>query len=273
MASIVPNRPSSVPSDVVVSAVAQGSSSFPSSSADAIRNRLLFKLGIYDPAFTGASIRHKIQREIRLGPAMTDGDSMSTNNNMQPRPSLLPGAEQDEPQNRQTRSSPHREERQTATGDYMHLPHLLSFSDLSSYSSFSTLTDESGSDPPRGRIQDISTNRKTNKSHSVRVRIDPSVTIIPIPSHRSYDHRTRARMYVPKDEASFDIVRNTREFVYEGWDWRNAIEEDGMYLCTASREFVHPVHVDYRDKNNVIAKYHLKFAGLTTSDPNLQVKP
>jgi hypothetical protein len=40
-----------------------------------------------------------------------------------------------------------------------------------------------------------------------------------------------------------------------------------MHLCTASREFVHPVHVDYRDNNKVIAKYHLKFAGFTTSHP------
>jgi hypothetical protein len=270
MALIVLNRRSSAPSDVVRPSVTHKSSS----SADVIRNRLLFRLGIYDPAFTSASIHHKIQREIL--PVMTNEDLTSTPAKMQPWP-LLRGADREQPQTRQARSSPHTEGRQpvpsTKSDDDMHLQHVLSMSDLSTFSSFTSLTDENGSDPPCDRNQDIASSGTTNERRLVRVRFDSSVTVIPIPSHRSYDHRTRARLYVPKDELSFDIVRNTREFVYEGWDWRNAIEEDGMHICTASREFVHPVHVDYRDNDKAIAKYHLKFAGFTTSHPNSSANP
>ncbi|KAL3821992.1 hypothetical protein ACHAXA_002978 [Cyclostephanos tholiformis] len=261
MVLIVLNRRSSASSDIVPAVAFRSSSS----SADIIRNRLLFKLGIYDPAFTSASIRHKIQRDIRS----------AMNNKFLPGPKQQPclplrGEGQELPQDRQMRSilydEAHHPVSLTISGDYHHLPHLLSTSDLSSLSSYSSLTGESAFDPPR-RNQGIASKGMTNKRRPVCIRFDPSVTIIPIPSHRSYDHRTRAQMYATKDEISFDVVRNTREFVYEGWDWRNVIEEAGMYFCTTSREFVHPVHVDYRNKNTIIAKYHLKFAGFTTSHP------
>ncbi|KAL3821994.1 hypothetical protein ACHAXA_002980 [Cyclostephanos tholiformis] len=247
MVLIFPNHPLSTSSDIVPAVAFRSSSS----SADTIRNRLLFKLGIYDPAFTSASIRHKIQREIRS----------AMNNKFLPdpkqQPSLsLPGEGQELPQDRQMRSILYDEAHNpdlltnsddvslTNSDDYHYLPHLLSTSDLSSLPSYSSLTGEIASDPPR-RIQGIASKGKTNKKRPICVRFDPSVTVIPIPSYRSYDHRTRAQMYATKDEVSFDIIRNTREFVYEGWDWRNVIEEAGMYFCTASREFVHPVHVDY----------------------------
>jgi hypothetical protein len=51
---------------------------------------------------------------------------------------------------------------------------------------------------------------------------------------------------------SFGIARNTCEFVYEGWDWRNAIEDVDMYVRKVSGELVHPAHVVYGHDNTVL---------------------
>lgn len=77
------------------------------------------------------------------------------------------------------------------------------------------------------------------------VRFHPSVLIMPIPSHRSYSSRSKARMYTPKEELTANAIRNNREFVYEGRDWRSVVEEEEMFICRWTGEYVHPAHVRY----------------------------
>jgi len=157
------------------------------SSADMIRSRLLFKLGIYDPNFTNASIRQKIQRETCFARTIKD--------------TTMPMSDKT----------------------------LLS----SSYSLPGEIDSVYISDPPSqvSRIHGFAPNRQSGRKRPVNIRFDPLVTVRSIPSHRSYDSRMRAR-----------------EFIYEGWDWRNVIEEAGMYVCKASGEWVHPAHVVYCNK-------------------------
>ena len=174
------------------------------SSADMIRSRLLFKLGIYDPNFTNASIRQKIQRETCFARTIKDATMPMSDKSLLSSSSSLPGEI-----------------------DSVYI-----------------------SDPPSqvSRIHGFATNRQSGPKRPVNIRFDPLVTVRSIPSHRSYDSRMRACLYATKDEISFDVVRNTREFIYEGWDWRNVIEEAGMYICKASGEWIHPAHVVYGNK-------------------------
>ncbi|KAL7553989.1 hypothetical protein ACHAWF_018313, partial [Thalassiosira exigua] len=81
-----------------------------------------------------------------------------------------------------------------------------------------------------------------SRGRSSLVRFDPSVAVVTVPS---YPPSTRSRLYIPKEELLHVAARNTREFVYEGWDWRNAVEEDGMYTKASGEcvEYVHPAHV------------------------------
>lgn len=89
------------------------------------------------------------------------------------------------------------------------------------------------------------------------IRFDPLVVVVPIPSHRSYSSRAKARIYTPTEELAAAVVRNKREFVYEGRDWRSAVEEDEMYVCAMSGEYVHPAHVRYERRANPYMAAHL----------------
>ena len=225
------------------------------SSADAIRSRLLFKLGIYDPNFTNASIDYKIRCEsfatsssASSGASTRSKDTADTSAAMevipqqQPRrisvrtsTSSLSSQEEDEPQddgNGHESSAPYfiplkfDEDPQVGNG-----PHLIS----SNTSSSSVSNDGFNSEPPMS----------IGKSSRARafIQFDPTVTVIPVPSHRSLSPRMHAQLYTPKEEMSSNAVRNTQEFIYEGWDANNVVEENGMYICKTSGVFVHPAHV------------------------------
>jgi hypothetical protein len=62
------------------------------------------------------------------------------------------------------------------------------------------------------------------------IQFDPLVSVIPIPSHKVYDHYTCARLYASNVEATNPIAQNTQEYSYKLWDWQNIIEEVGMYV-------------------------------------------
>jgi len=315
----VPNPRPSVSSDVSSFAIRS------TSSADMIRGRFLFKLGIYDPNFTNASIYHKIQREscfarpvkdtfftqdtsprrtqplppprgvghevskdrdTRISPfkahypvplvpeqasayadierlphlaSMSDTSSFSSSRSIR-------CIRREEPRDQDSRGTWHvahylvplKFEQESKDGDTAHLPHLMLMGEMSSSLSTSSLSAEGGggriSDPPSQArtIRYIAPSGKSRPRGPVCVRFDPSVAVLPIPSHRSYDRRTRSRLHATKDEMSSDIARNTLEFTYEGWDWRNAVEEVGMYVRKASGELVHPAHVVYGHENTVL---------------------
>ena len=78
------------------------------------------------------------------------------------------------------------------------------------------------------------------------VKFNASVSVVPIPSHRSYSPRIHSRIYTSKPELAASAARNTHEFTYEGWNWRNVIENDGLYVCGVSGQLVHPAHVHSR---------------------------
>ena len=258
MTIINPNRHSLVSSNVP--SVATRSSL----SADMIRSRLLFKLGIYDPNFINASIYHKIQRESCFARTIKVTTARTQNELPRPKQPLPPlwGVSREESKDQDKRSSSHEAryliplayEQESTHADIKHRLHFMPMRDKSSLSSSSSLPGEIDggyiSDPPSqvGRVHGIAPKWQSGPKRPVYIRFDPLVTVVPIPSHRSYDRRMRARLYATKDEISLDVVRNTREFMHEGWDWRNVVEEAGMHVCKASGKWVHPAHVVYGNK-------------------------
>lgn len=102
-------------------------------------------------------------------------------------------------------------------------------------------------DPPASLISrlvlepDPSLNRRRRRRS---VHFNNEVSIVPIPSRTSYTPYLRSRLFIGKKEMTRNARRNEREFSYEGFDWRNAVEEDQMYssLQMESGELVHPAN-------------------------------
>ena len=73
-------------------------------------------------------------------------------------------------------------------------------------------------------------NKMSGPRRPFYIQFDPLVSVIPIPSHKVYDHYTCARLYASNVEATNPIAQNTQEYSYKLWDWQNIIEEVGMYV-------------------------------------------
>jgi len=204
-----------------------------------IRSRLLFKLGIYDSNFTNASMHHKHHKVQHCNSKKEE----------------QPQQQQSQQPLSPVQSSSQEESQDTVRGSDITITYLVPLkidqdpqeeqasspyliSDRPSSSSLSASSSEpsTAAKEPSSRLQ---------KRRSRLIQFDPSATVIPVPSHRSYSPDVHAQIHVPKEELAYNTARNTREFIYEGWDWRNVVEEDGMYVCRSSREHVHPAHVGF----------------------------
>jgi len=107
---------------------------------------------------------------------------------------------------------------------------------MSASSISSTPTSQDGtSTPPRSTKQN---HRKKKRS----INFSPTVSVIQIPMRTEYSSRIATRLWSSRTEIRDNANRNVIEFSAENWDWRNAIEDDGMFVCTASGELIHPVH-------------------------------
>ena len=90
--------------------------------------------------------------------------------------------------------------------------------------------------PPR------STSAKNNHKKKRSIRFAPSVSVVQIPMRSEYSSRIATRLWSSRTEIRDNANRNVVEFSAENWDWRNVVEDDGMFVCTVSGELVHPVH-------------------------------
>jgi hypothetical protein len=70
------------------------------------------------------------------------------------------------------------------------------------------------------------------------------VAVCPIPRRNEYSNRIREHLWNSPDEMMRNAERNAIEFAAEGFDWKNAMEDDQMYRCIATNEKIHPIHVE-----------------------------
>jgi len=84
---------------------------------------------------------------------------------------------------------------------------------------------------------------KTKKKQGVVVNFNSEVDVIPIPMRDEYSNRVASRIWCRSAELYEMALRNQEEFMAEGWNWRNVMEEDDMYVCTSTGDRIHPVHI------------------------------
>lgn len=92
----------------------------------------------------------------------------------------------------------------------------------------------------RKKISGDSSQAKPKK----RCNFNETVEVVPIPMRNEYSNRVKSRLWSNAMEIHENAARNALEFASEGWDWRNVVEDDEMYICSASGELVHPIHYE-----------------------------
>lgn len=75
-----------------------------------------------------------------------------------------------------------------------------------------------------------------------RINFNEEVAVVPIPMRGEYSDRMRCRLWSNAEEIYENAARNSIEFASEGWEWRNVCEDDDMYVCSVSKELIHPIH-------------------------------
>jgi allophanate hydrolase subunit 2 len=78
-----------------------------------------------------------------------------------------------------------------------------------------------------------------------KIAFQDNVEVIPIPTRYEYSDRIKSRIWSNRHELQENAERNALEFASEGWNWRNVTEDEGMYICSASGELVHPIHLQH----------------------------
>lgn len=75
------------------------------------------------------------------------------------------------------------------------------------------------------------------------VSLHKSVSIIPIPSRDEYSCTVKERLWSSSAELCANAARNSIEFASEGWNWRDVVEDEEMFVHKPSGELIHPVHL------------------------------
>jgi hypothetical protein len=82
---------------------------------------------------------------------------------------------------------------------------------------------------------------KTKKTTCIAFQDE--VDVLPIPTRHESSNRIKSGIWSNRHELQENAQRNAVEFAAEGWDWRTITEDEGMYVCLASGELVHPAWV------------------------------
>lgn len=199
--------------------------------ADEIRSRLLFKLGIYDTKFINSSISQKIRAHKQVNPVRLRRNSLQDDIDI----ALIRYVEPLKFADEMRHSSEQLEESLTVSCSSS----SSSSSDAIEEADNGPLLSTSIPEPPSSLLSTtLIIGHNTATTLMKRVHFNHAVSVIPIPSHTSFSPCTRSLLFIGKKEMVRNAERNTREFIYENFDWRCAVEEDQM----VSKDLVRPAN-------------------------------
>lgn len=85
-------------------------------------------------------------------------------------------------------------------------------------------------------------NQQPHQQHR-HVHFKDTVSVLPIPSRYQYSERIKQQIWSNRIELREMAQRNMMEFEAEGFDWRNVVLENDMYIDAGNGTYVHPCHV------------------------------
>lgn len=102
-------------------------------------------------------------------------------------------------------------------------------------------------DKARDKISSLSSSSPSTTSATTTttkrgICFHDSVAIRQIPMRSEYSNRIKSRIWSSKYEIRENINRNSIEFAAEGWNWRNATEDEAMLICFETGDLIHPIH-------------------------------
>lgn len=77
-----------------------------------------------------------------------------------------------------------------------------------------------------------------------KLSFNEQVEVCLIPKKEEYSKRIRGFLWNSPEDLVMNAQRNTVEFASEGWNWRNAMEDENMYRCVQTNELIHPIHIE-----------------------------
>mmetsp|Transcript_20360 Transcript_20360/g.40662 ORF Transcript_20360/g.40662 Transcript_20360/m.40662 type:complete len:236 (-) Transcript_20360:171-878(-) len=81
------------------------------------------------------------------------------------------------------------------------------------------------------------------------VTFNENVSVHQIPLWTEYPADLRQRIWSDASEIYENAARNTVEFLAEGWNWRDVVDDEDM-ICVSSGELIHPVHFENSVSSN-----------------------
>lgn len=120
------------------------------------------------------------------------------------------------------------------------------------YTAFKSPPDGSASRSPLGGVvaskeplkdDQATISTEAERKSTTRIGFVDEVDVMPIPTRHEYSDRIKSRIWSNRYELQENAERNAVEFAAEGWKWDQVVEDEGMYICSASGELVHPAWV------------------------------
>eukprot|EP00903_Cladosiphon_okamuranus_P005503 g5484.t1 len=95
----------------------------------------------------------------------------------------------------------------------------------------------------------------------------PVVSAVYVPVHSEYSDRVRRSYWNSAGEIREMVYRNMLEFDAEEYNWRNVAEEEDMYFCEETGEYIHPTFFNAQEEAREV---RATSSSATSSDPDAE---